>query len=95
MVCFFFVVGPPGLKLPVPGVQSRVTLVIGLRTTALKHDFEDCESIRIVRRQNRDSYMNRFVHAPLVFSSSSLKQRSIASPPLVCFLGLSLSGFLK
>ncbi len=58
MVCFFFVVvGPPGLKLPVPGVQSRVTLVIGLRTTALKHDFEDCESIRIVRRQNRDSYI--------------------------------------
>ncbi len=45
------------------------------------YDFETCESIRIVKRQNRDSYMNRFLHAPLVFSSSSLKQRSMASPP--------------
>ncbi len=52
-----------------------------LRTAALKHDFETCESIRIVRRQNRDSYMNIFLGAPLVFSSSSLKQRSMASPP--------------
>ncbi len=28
-------------------------------------------------------HMNRFLHAPLVFSSSSLKQRSMASPPLL------------
>ncbi len=47
------------------------------------NDFETCESIRIVRRQNRDSYMKRFLRAPLVFSSSSLKQRSSASPPLL------------
>ncbi len=26
-------------------------------------DFETCESISIVRRQNHDSYMNRFLHA--------------------------------
>ncbi len=47
------------------------------------NDFVTCESIRIVRRQNRDSYMKRFLRAPLVFSSSSLKQRSMASPPLL------------
>ncbi len=45
------------------------------------YDIETCKSIRIVRRQNRDSYMNRCLRAPLVFSSSSLKQRSMASPP--------------
>ncbi len=28
-------------------------------------------------------HMNRFLRAPLVFSSSSLKQRSMASPPLL------------
>ncbi len=28
-------------------------------------------------------HMNRFLHTPLVFSSSSLKQRSMASPPLL------------
>ncbi len=44
-------------------------------------DFETCESIRIIRRQNHDSYMNRFLRAPLVFSSSSLKQHNMASPP--------------
>ncbi len=37
------------------------------------YDFETYESIRIVRRQNCDSYMNIF--------SSSLKQHSMASPP--------------
>ncbi len=47
------------------------------------NDFETCESIRIVRRQNHDSYMNRFLRASLVFSSSSLKQRSMAPPPLL------------
>ncbi len=28
-------------------------------------------------------HMNRFLHTSLVFSSSSLKQRSMASPPLL------------
>ncbi len=50
-------------------------------------DCETCESIRIVRRQNCDSYINRFLRAALVFSSSSLKQRSMVSPPLLCVPG--------
>ncbi len=69
-----------------------------LRTAALNIDFETCESIRIARRQNCDSYMNRFFCASLVFSSSSLKQRSMASPPLLrvpgggVYLGSSRNG---
>ncbi len=51
------------------------------------YDFETCVSIRIVRRQNRDSYMNTFLRASLVFSSSSLKQCSMSSPPLLCVPG--------
>ncbi len=30
-------------------------------------DFESCVSIIIVGRQNRDSYTNRYLHAPLSF----------------------------
>ncbi len=56
----------------------RVTV---LRIAALKHDFETCESIRIIERQNGDSYMNRLLCAHQVFSSSSLKQCTMASPP--------------
>ncbi len=52
--------------------RCRATRVTLLRTADLKHDFETCESIRIVRRQNRKSYINIFLLAPLVFSSSSL-----------------------
>ncbi len=64
----------------------------------LNIDFETYESIRIVRRQNRDSYMNRFLRAPLVFSSSSLKQHNMASLPLLrvpgggVYLGLWCNG---
>ncbi len=47
------------------------------------YDFETCESIRIVRRQIHDSYLNIFLRAPVVFSSSSLKQHSMALPPLL------------
>ncbi len=36
-------------------------------------------------------HMNRLLSAPLVFSSSSLKQRSMASPPLLRFPG---AGFI-
>ncbi len=32
-------------------------------------------------------HMNRLLRAPLVFSSSSLKQRSMAPPPLLCIPG--------
>ncbi len=32
-------------------------------------------------------HMNRFLRAPLVFSSSSLKQCSMAPPPLLCVPG--------
>ncbi len=62
----------------------------GLRT-AENIDFETCESIRIVRRQNHDSYMDRFLHASIVFSFSSLKQDNMAMPPL---LHVPLVGFI-
>ncbi len=44
------------------------------------NDFETCESIRIVRIVRIAIQMNRFFCASLVFSSSSLKQRCMASP---------------
>ncbi len=54
-------------------------------------DFETCESIRFVRRQNRDSYMNRFLCAPLVFSEAA--QHGLA-PFVACSWGWGLSGFV-
>ncbi len=62
-------------------MQSRATRVTVLRTAALMilklvnplDSLEDRIAI----------HMNRFLRAPLVFSSSSLKQRSMASPPLL------------
>ncbi len=53
------------------------------------NDFETWESIRIVRRQNRDSYMNRFLRAPLVFSKAA--QHGLA-PFAACSRGRGLSG---
>ncbi len=50
------------------------------------NDFEICESIRIVKDRIA-IHMNRFLCAPLVFSSSSLKQCSMASPPLLLVPG--------
>ncbi len=61
-------------------MRSMETQATVLRAAVLNFDFETCESIR---RQNYDSYMNRIVCASLVFSSSSLKQHSMASPPLL------------
>ncbi len=51
-----------------------------LRTTALKHVILKLVNSLESLRQNRDSNMNTFFHAPLVFSSSSLKQHNMASP---------------
>ncbi len=43
------------------------------------NDFETCESLESLEDRIAIQ-MNRFLHASLVFSSSSLKQRSMASP---------------
>ncbi len=61
-------------------MQSRATRVTVLRTAALmilklENPLESLEDRIAI-------HMNRFLRAPLVFSSSSLKQRSMASPPL-------------
>ncbi len=60
-------------------MQSRATRVTVLITTALmilklENPLESLEDRITI-------HMNRFLHAPLVFSSSSLKQSSMASPP--------------
>ncbi len=62
-------------------MQSRATRVTVLRTAALmilklENPLESLEDRIAI-------HMNRFLRAPLVFSSSSLKQRSMASPPLL------------
>ncbi len=62
-------------------MQSRATRVTVLRTAALMilklvNPLESLEDRIAI-------HMNRFLRAPLVFSSSSLKQRSMASPPLL------------
>ncbi len=62
-------------------MQSRATGVTVLRTAALmilkfENPLESLEDRIAI-------HMNRFLRAPLVFSSSSLKQRSMASPPLL------------
>ncbi len=62
-------------------MQSRATRVTVLRTVALmilkfENPLESLEDRIAI-------HMNRFLRAPLVFSSSSLKQRSMASPPLL------------
>ncbi len=65
-------------------MQSRAARVTVLRTFALMilklvNPLESLEDRIAI-------HMNRFLRAPLVFSSSSLKQRSMASPPLLCVL---------
>ncbi len=62
-------------------MQSRATQVTVLRTAALmifklENPLESLEDRIVI-------HMNRFLGASLVFSSSSLKQRSMASPPLL------------
>ncbi len=62
-------------------MQSRATPVTVLRTAALmilklENPLESLEDRIAI-------HMNRFLRAPLVFSSSSLKQCSMASPPLL------------
>ncbi len=62
-------------------MQSRATRVTVLRTVALMilklvNPLESLEDRIAI-------HMNRFLRASLVFSSSSLKQRSMASPPLL------------
>ncbi len=59
-------------------MQSRATVTV-LRTAALmilklENPLESLEDRITI-------HMNRFLHASLVFSSSSLKQLSMASPP--------------
>ncbi len=73
-------------------MQSRATRVTVLRTAALMilklvnplESLEDRIAIQI----------NRFLRASLVFSSSSLKQRSMASPSSLRSWGQGLSGFV-
>ncbi len=65
-------------------MQSRATRVTVLRTAALmilklENPLESLEDRIAI-------HMNRLLCAPLVFSSSSLKQRSMASPPLAGFI---------
>ncbi len=62
-------------------MQSRATRVTVLRTAALmilklENPLESLEDRIAI-------HMNRFLRASLVFSSSSLKQCSMASPPLL------------
>ncbi len=65
-------------------MQSRATRVTVLRTAALMIlKFENPLEDRIA------IHMNRFLRTSLVFSSSSLKQGSMASPPLLRGMGLS------
>ncbi len=59
-----------------------------------KFDFETCESIRIVRGQNHDSYMNRFLRAPLVFFLFSKAAQHGLAPFAACSRGRGLSGFV-
>ncbi len=74
-------------------MQSRATRVTVLRTATLmilvKIHVNPLESLedRIAIQ------MNKFLRASQVFSSSSLKQRSMASPSS-CSLGQGLSGFV-
>ncbi len=73
-------------------MQSRATQVTVLRTVALM--ILKLENPLESLKDRIAIHMNRFLHAPLVFSSSSLKQRSMASPPLLCSRGQGLSGFV-
>ncbi len=62
-------------------MQSRATRATVLRTAALmilklENPLESLEDRIAI-------HMNRFLRAPLVFSSSSLKQSSMAPPPLL------------
>ncbi len=70
-------------------MQSRATRVTVLRTVALmilklENPLESLEDRIVI-------HMNRFLRASLVFSSSSLKQRSMASPLCCVFPG---AGFI-
>ncbi len=56
------------------------------------NDFETCESIRIVRRQNRDSYEYIFTCIPsFLFLFSKAAQHGLA-PFAACSRGRGLSG---
>ncbi len=71
-------------------MQSRATRVTVLRTVALmilklENPLESLEDRIAI-------HMKRFLGAPLVFSSSSLKQSSMASPPLLHSREQGLSG---
>ncbi len=72
-------------------MQSRATRVTVLRTAALmilklENPLESLEDRIAI-------HMNRFLRTSLVFSSSSLKQRSMAPPPFAaCSRGQGLSG---
>ncbi len=70
-------------------MQSRATRVTVLRTAALmilklENPLESLEDRIAI-------HMNRFLRTSLVFSSSSLKQRSMASPLCCVFPG---AGFI-
>ncbi len=75
-------------------MQSRATRVTVLRTAALmilklENPLESLEDRIAI-------HMNRFLRASLVFSSSSLKQRSMAPPPLLRVPGgWGLSGSVR
>ncbi len=64
-------------------VQSRATRVTVLRTAALEHMILKLVNPLESLEDRIAIHMNRFLRAPLVFSSSSLKQLSMASPPLM------------
>ncbi len=51
-------------------------------------------SIRIVRRPNCDSYMNRFLRAPLLFFLFSKAVQHGLAPFVACSRGRGLSGFV-
>ncbi len=65
---------------------DRVTVLrtVALMILKLVNPLESLEDRIVI-------HMNRLLCAPLVFSSSSLKQRSMAPPPLLCVPG---AGFI-
>ncbi len=58
------------------GIRGTVLRTVALMILKLENPLESLEDRIAI-------HMNRFLRAPLVFSSSSLKQRSMASPPLL------------
>ncbi len=64
-------------------MQSRGIRGTVLRTAALEHMILKLENPLESLEDRIAIHMNRFLCTSLVFSSSSLKQRSMASPPLL------------